>query len=65
MGKVVNYLGEVERKLNIWMVRPYLVEHVGKVIVGRCGWSDGAKLAVTDKIAAEPEVAVFGGQRSG
>jgi hypothetical protein len=65
MGKVVNQLGRVKGKLNVGLVCPYLLEQIGKVTVGRCGRSHRTRSAVTEKIAAEPEVAVLSGQRSG
>jgi len=65
MGKVVNHLGEVKGELNVSVVCPYCVEHVGQVVVGRRGRSCRARSTVTQKIATEPKVAVFSGLRTG
>jgi hypothetical protein len=65
MGKVVNQLGQLKGELNVSQVGPYLVEQVGKGIVSRCGRGRRARPAVTEKIATEPEVTVFSGQRAG
>jgi hypothetical protein len=64
MRKIVNHLGKVKGKPSFWLVCPYLVEHVGRATVRRHGRVPRARPAVTDKIPAEPEIAVFRGQRS-